>query len=190
MAVLKLPRITLATVGLLSLASPGAVAQAPPVLREYEIKAAYLLNFTRYVEWPDDAFPGAGEPIVLCVLGRNPFGPLLEQTMAGRTSQARRIEVLELDGVAEAVECHGVFVSREERRLRPDLLEQLERRGLLTIGEGNEFVRDGGVLGFVPVAQTVRFAVNLDAGRRAGLRLSSRMLALAVAVYDSSSANR
>jgi hypothetical protein len=86
--------------------------------------------------------------------------------------------------------CHGGsdFPTRPALwRLHPDLLEQLERRGLLTIGEGDKFVRSGGVLGFVPVAQTVRFAVNLDAGRRAGLRISSRMLALAVVVYDSSS---
>jgi hypothetical protein len=163
-----------------------AVAQAPSRLQEYEVKAAYLLNFTRYVEWPAGAFATPTAPIVIGVLGRNPFGPLLEQTFAGRTVQERRIEVLELDGPAEAASCHAVFVSREEWRLHPNLLEQLGRRGLLTIGEGDDFVRRGGVLGFVPVGETVRFSVNLQAGRRAGLRVSSRMLSLAVAVYQSS----
>jgi hypothetical protein len=179
-------RLTLLGGALLGLASARAVAQAPPELQEYEIKAAYLLNFTRYVDWPADAFPSAQAPIVIGVLGRNPFGPKLQQTMAGRTSHDRRIEVLELDGVAEAEACHAVFVPREEWRLHPDLPRTLARRGLLTIGEGDDFVRGGGVLGFVPVGQTVRFAVNLEAARRAGLRVSSRMLALAVAVYESS----
>jgi len=179
-------RLALLGGALLSLAGARAVAQAPPVLQEYEIKAAYLLNFTRYVEWPADAFSSAEAPIVIGVLGRNPFGPMLEQAIAGRTSHDRRIEVLHLDGVAEAEACHAVFVSREEWRLHPEILKRLVRRGLLTIGEGDDFVRKGGVLGFVPVAQTVHFAVNLEAGRRAGLRVSSRMLALAAAVYESS----
>ena len=168
-----------------SLPGPRAAAQAVPT-QEYEVKAAYLLNFTRYVEWPADAFASAQAPIVIGVLGENPFGTLLEQTMAGRTSQGRRIEVLELEGVADAAACHAVFLSRGEWSPRPEVIGQLTQRGLLTIGEGEEFTRRGGVLGFVPVGQTVRFAVNLEASRRAGLRVSSRMLALAVRVYEPS----
>lgn len=176
----------LATAGLLCLASGRVVAQAPPAPREYEVKAAYLLNFTRYVEWPAEAFASAGAPVVIGVLGQDPFGPVLEQTLARRTIQGRRIELRVLDGVADAEGCHAVFVSWEEYRHDPGLIERLSRPGLLTVGERDEFVQRGGVLSFVLVGQTVRFAVNLGAGERAGLRISSRLLALATAVYGRS----
>ena len=183
MRLTRLVRPILLGMSLLGLGCARAAAQAPPS-QEYEVKAAYILNFTRYVEWPADAFGSAQAPIVIGVLGRNPFGPLLGQTIAGRTSQGRPIELLELEGVADAAACHAVFLSLEEWRPHPEVLAQLARRGLLTIGEGDDFARRGGVLGFVPVGQTVRFGVNLEAARQAGLRISSRMLALAVAIHD------
>jgi hypothetical protein len=174
----------LTTAALLSVASAPAVAQAPPPApQEYEVKAAYLLNFTRYVEWPAETFASADAPIVIGVLGRNPFGPVLAQTLEGRASQGRRIELRELESVTDAADCQVVFVAREEHRLNQDLIERLTRPGLVTIGEGETFVRRGGVLSFVLVNQTVRFAVNLTAGERAGVRISSRMLALATAIY-------
>jgi hypothetical protein len=164
-------------------ATAPAVAQAPPAPQEYAVKAAYLLNFTRYVEWPADEFASADAPIVVGVLGRNPFGPVLEQTLAGRASQGRRIELRALESVTDAEDYHVVFIAREEYRLNPDLIERLDRAGLVTIGEGETFVQRGGVLSFVLVNQTIRFAVNLSAAERAGVRISSRMLALATAVY-------
>lgn len=175
--------LTLAVSALLAGVSTRAVAQAPTGAGEYEIKAAYLLNFTRYVEWPPEAFTSAGDPIVLGVLGQNPFGPALARTMIGRTSQGRPVEVRVLDGVSDAEDCHAVYLAADEQRLHPDIVGQIARRGLLTIGEGEEFVRRGGILGFVASGQTVRFAANVKAADRAGLHLSSRMLALASNVY-------
>lgn len=181
MAVLIRPAVVL-VLGALGLA--GRVrAQAAPA-PEYEVKAAYLLNFTRYVEWPARAFAKPADPVVLCVLGADPFGALLERTVAGRTSQGRSIETRRVDGAAQARGCHLVFVTHAEWRRRPDVLAALARRGILTVGEGADFTEAGGVISFVHVEETVRFAVNLTAVDAAGLRISSRMLALATKLYS------
>lgn len=169
---------------MLCLAGGRAAAQRPPAPREYEVKAAYLLNFTRYVEWPAVAFASPDSPLVIGVLGPNPFGPVLERTLAGRTVRGRRIELRLLEAAADVEGCHAVFMAWEEYRLDPALIERLARPGLLTVGEREEFVERGGVLGFVLVNQTVRFAVNRGAAERAGLRVSSRLLALATAIHE------
>lgn len=153
---------------------------------EYRVKAAYLLNFTRYVEWPARAFASAGEPINVCVLGSNPFGATLAQTLEGRQSHRRPLAMRQVERLSDARECHVVFMSHAEWRRRPDALAALRSRGVLTVGESAEFAEAGGVLSFVPVEQTVRFAVNLAARDEAGLRISSRMLALASHVYAGS----
>jgi uncharacterized protein DUF4154 len=156
--------------------------RAPQPL-EYRVKAAYLLNFTRYVEWPPTAFATPQAPIVLCTLGQDPFGEQLEQTVAGRTSQGRPIALRQVDGATTARGCHVVFLTYEEWRRRPDVLPALRGRGALVVGETQEFVADGGMISFVTVDQTIRFAVNLSAAGAEGLRVSSRMLALAMTVY-------
>jgi hypothetical protein len=157
-------------------------AQAPQPL-EYRVKAAYLLNFTRYVEWPASAFATPEAPIVLCTLGQDPFGDQLEQTVAGRTSQGRPIVLRQVDGATTARGCHVVFLTYEEWRRRPDVLPALRGRGALVVGETREFAEDGGMISFVTVDRTIRFAVNLAAAGAEGLRVSSRMLALAMTVY-------
>lgn len=159
-------------------------AQTADSVLEYRVKAAYLLNFTRYVEWPSDAHASASAPIALCVHGINPFGPLLAGTVRGRTSQGRAIEVRHTKTAGDIAGCHVVFVSRAEWRRRPGLLAELARRGVLTVGEGAAFAEAGGVIGLVLEEGAVRFAANLAAGERAGLRLSSRMLSIASRVID------
>jgi hypothetical protein len=155
------------------------LARTADSVLEYRVKAAYLLNFTRYVEWPSDAYVSAAAPIALCVHGIDPFGPLLVATVRGRTSQGRAIEVRHTKAATDIAGCHVVFVSRAEWRRRPGLLAELAKRGVLTVGEGTAFAEAGGVIGLVLEEGAVRFTVNLAAGERAGLRLSSRMLSIA-----------
>jgi hypothetical protein len=150
---------------------------------EYQVKAAYLLNFTRYVEWPSEALDAPGAPMSICVLGRDPFGPVLDATVQGKVSQGRSLSVRRIQSPREASACHVVFVSRETWRTQRELLESLRKKGLLTVGETDEFAQEGGVIGFVIQEEAVRFVVNADARDRAGLRISSRMLSLAAAVY-------
>ena len=150
---------------------------------EYQVKAAYLLNFTRYVDWPSEAFDAPGAPMTICVLGRDPFGPVLDGTVRGKVVRGRSLSVRRIQSAREASACHVVFVSRETWRGKRELLESLRTKGLLTVGETDEFAQEGGVIGFVIQEETVRFVVNADARDRAGLRISSRMLSLAAAVY-------
>jgi hypothetical protein len=167
------------------------VAQAPTQAQasttdsvlEYRVKAAYLLNFTRYVEWPSEVHRSPSAPLVLCVYGTNPFGSLLDATVRGRKSQGHPIKLRRVNAKAAAAGCHLIFVSRAEWRRQPDLVPALAAPGVLTVGEGEPFAEAGGVIALVIEEQTVRFAVNLAAGEKAGLRLSSRMLALASRLY-------
>ena len=168
------------------LLSQGAVparSGAEPSL-EYQVKAAYLLNFTRYVDWPSQSFDAPGAPLTICVLGRDPFGPVLDKTVLGRTTHGRPVSVRRVSTGREAAACHLVFIGGETWRTQRDLLGTLRSLGLLTVGESPEFAQEGGVIGFTIQNETVRFVVNAKARDRAGLRISSRMLSLAAAVYN------
>jgi hypothetical protein len=120
---------------------------------------------------------------MICVLGRDPFGSVLDATVLGRTTQGRSVNVRRIKSESEAESCHIVFVSRDTWRNRTDLPRVLRRLGVLTVGESDDFAQAGGVIGFVLQNETVRFVVNTEARDRAGLRISSRMLSLAAAVY-------
>ncbi len=144
------------------------------------MKAAYLLNFTRYVEWTEF---GDDNALTICVLGSDPFGRILDATLAGRTAQGRPLEVRRVQTAAQAGGCEVVFVSRETWTRNPNTLKALQNAGSLTVGESEQFARAGGVIGFVILDETVRFVVNDEARDRAGLRISSRMLSLAAAIY-------
>ena len=145
---------------------------------EYEVKAAYLLNFLQYTTWPDAAL-GDDDPIVLCVLGTDPMGDLLARAVAGRRVAGHQVELLAVERVLEVDRCHAGFIAQQNRIAPRVWLERLEGRPVLTIGEGEGFTQDGGMIGLVLEARTVRFEVNLDAVRRSGLELSSRVLRLA-----------
>lgn len=153
---------------------------------EYRVKAAYILNFTRYVDWPAPTVPAPDNMLSICVLGTDPFGKILDATIAGRTAHGRPLRVRRLQAVAEATGCEVVFVSRETWRRSPESLKALNRAGSLTVGESDQFARGGGIIGFVIVDETVRFVVNAEARDSAGLRISSRMLSLAAAIYGRS----
>jgi hypothetical protein len=150
---------------------------------EYQVKAAYLLNFTRYVEWPPQSFTAPEAPVTICVLGRDPFGTVLDATVLGRTTHGRPLKIRRIRTDQEAAACHLVFMSKKTWRTQRDLPRTLQAQGILTVGESDEFAQEGGVIGFIIQNETVRFVVNADAGDRAGLRISSRMLSLAAAVY-------
>ena len=156
-------------------------SRTPDESLEYRVKAAYLLNFTRYVEWPPSA--AVDSQLSICVLGADPFGRILDVTVAGRTVQGRSLQVRRIQSASEASGCEVVFVSRETWRRNPASLKVLGGTGALTVGESEQFARGGGVIGFVIVDETVRFVVNDAARDRAGLRISSRMLSLAAAIY-------
>ncbi len=172
-------RWVLAVLGLLlGLAAPGAVPDRR--VPEYTAKAYSLLLFSRYVEWPPQKFAGPGAPIIIGVLGSNPFGAVLEETVRGQRSQDRPVEIHLISTVEEAAACHLVFISREEARQQADWLGRLRDLPVLTVAETADSLMQGAVVGFVMEPKAggakLRFDASLPAMQRAGLRISTPML--------------
>ena len=159
-----------------------AAAQIPA--QEHEVKAAYLLNFSRYVEWPSEAFEGHGAVFVIGVLGRDPFGEILDLTVGNRKVKNRSLQVRRFRDIEDVEGCHLLFIGRREGRQQASYLEALQGQPVLTVGESHDFLRDGGAINLVRVGQNIRFDVNLEATRAADLKISSRMLALARKIRD------
>lgn len=164
-------------------AVPRVSAQNEAASLEYQVKAAYLLNFTRYVEWPASALPSTAS-LEICVFGDDPFGDALDQAVRGRRSQGRAIIVRRVQTEERAQSCHLVFLTDRAWNQRRHLIASLTRKGILTVGDSDQFVRSGGVIGFVISSETVRFAINLNAMERSGLKISSRMLSLAMELHS------
>lgn len=164
------------------------VTRALPVLGqdeaalEYRVKAAYLVNFIRYVEWPDGALPASG-PLRICVFGRAPFGKALHAAAERRSEAGRPIVVEQVRSVQAAAGCAILFVPRTEWQRNAVRADELKAQRSLVVGEGRDFAQQAGTIGFVIADETVRFVVNLEARDRAGLRISSRILALATDLY-------
>jgi len=161
-----------------------AAAQAPPGDElEFRVKAAYLLNFSRYVTWPSDAFSRVDAPVRICVLGQDPFGAALNEVLANQRIQGREVQPLRVETPERAVSagCRVVYVGQDHRRTR-SWDTPLRDQPIVTVGEGEEFLDEGGMLGFVLREETVRFAANLRAIHAARLEISSRVLRLATRV--------
>ena len=159
-----------------ALAAIGAGAPAPRDTLEYEVKAAMLYNFAKFVEWPGEG----REPLVIGVLGKDPFGPVLDEVVRDKTVHGRPLVVRRFHQLAELGACHILFIARSESRLIPEVLEPLHKAGVLTVADIDQFAKSGGVIGFTMDNGRIRFEINLGAARRAGLRISSRLLGLAL----------
>ncbi len=160
---------------------PAALGQS---VNEYQVKAAFLYNFAKFVEWPQGSFKGAADPITICVLGQDPFGPLLEDTVKGKTLDGRGFVVRHLSDVQQAGGCHILFVSSSERKHLQSIFEKITTAGVLTVGETAGFATQGGVVNFKLDEGKVRFEVNVDAAARKGLHISSNLLSLAEIVKN------
>ena len=149
----------------------AAPLRAQEISREYQVKAAYLYNFVKLVEWPERA----EGPLVLCVAGRNPFGPVLETTVRGESVNGRPLQarvILEPDPG-----CHVVFVPRGANA--PAYLRAARGTPTLTVGESDGFAAQGGVINFYMDGPNVRFEINPAAAEHHTLRISSRLMQLA-----------
>ena len=144
--------------------------------REYQIKAAFLFNFTQFVEWPPGAFPDPQAPLIIGVLGDDPFGPFLDEAVRGEKSGSHSIAVQRYRNALEAVQCHILFIGYYEMDRLEQVLSALKGRNILTVGDTLNFARRGGMIRFVTVNNKIRLRVNLEAAKAAGLTLSSKLL--------------
>ncbi len=153
---------------------------APPAPTESQVKAAFLLNFTKFTEWPASAFPAASSPLTICVIGGDPFGSFLDTIVQGESLDGRKIAVRRAPTVPDHGLCQLAYLNLPLAETKKAVAAL--QPGVLTVGEGEKFVDDGGIIGFVLDNNHVRFLVNLSAAQSAGLKLSSRMLSVAKAI--------
>ena len=178
-AELKRPRRWSAVSGLVVLACSLGAGQAES-LSEYEVKAAFLLNFTKFVEWPASAFAEAKSPLTICVFGKDPFGHTLDDVLAGEDVSGRPLRARRITRPPEPGECQVLFLANGTEDVRDVLRGAMG--GVLTVGDNAGFLARGGIIGFVIDNRRVRFDINQAAADAAGLKLSSRLLMVARAV--------
>lgn len=147
---------------------------------EYQIKAAFLYNFVKFVQWPTQAYAGPASPIVIGVLGENVFGDELQKAIQDKVIAHHPLQVKQFDSVTEVTNCQVLFISASEKKRFPEILGALRGKSILTVGESSEFLRDGGMINFVLVDLRIRFQINNESARKAGLIISSDLLNLAV----------
>jgi hypothetical protein len=149
-------------------------------LSEYKVKAAFLFNFTKFVEWPPESFARPDAPLVIGVFGENPFGADLEAMIHNKTVNNRSLETRQFRSPAECTNCHVLFVGAAEKGRLKEILEKLRNSSVLTVSETDGFTEAGGMINFVRDGTKFRFQINNDAAKKANLKISSKMLGLAV----------
>ena len=159
---------------------PARAQDAGPT--QYQLKAAFLYSFVKFVEWPAQAYAGPASPTVIGVLGENVFGEALEKITQNKVINHHPMQFKTFASVAEVTNCQVLFISSSERRRFPEILEALRGRSVLTVSESERFIQDGGMINFVIVDRKVRFQINNEPARKAGLVISSDLLTLAVPV--------
>ncbi|MEY2428936.1 MAG: hypothetical protein QOJ40_1821 [Verrucomicrobiota bacterium] len=148
-------------------------------LNEYQVKSLFLLHFAKYVDWPADAFEAANAPIVIGVVGEGKFGGELAKTVEGKNVDGRPILIRQIQTPEELDKCHILFIRASEKMGLAEILGRLKTRPVLTVGEADHFLEQGGVINFVKKEGKVRLEINLDAARQANLQISSKLLNVA-----------
>jgi len=180
----RLQLCSLVLAGLLSLAAASAArAQAPPSV-EYQVKAAFLVSFANFIEWPSGTFQNDKAPLNFCVFRHDPFGSTLDDVIRGKTINDREVLARRIMELPDLKSCQIIFVSNVEDKHLSEVVSSLLGTSALVVGESENFAERGGGVQFFLDANKVRFAVNVDATQRARLKVSSKLLALARIVHD------
>jgi hypothetical protein len=164
-----------AGLALLVWAGPKAAAQ-PAVSREYQVKAVFLFNFAQFVDWPAGTFPSAQAPLVIGVLGNDPFDGFLDDTIRDEKVNDHPLVVQRYQRVEQIGACHILFISQSESGRLDRILARLKDRNILTVGDEEDFARRGGMIRFVTENNKIRLRINMDAAKAAELTISSKLL--------------
>jgi hypothetical protein len=156
----------------------GLAAQAVRA-SEYQVKAVFLFNFAQFVDWPAEAFPASDTPLVICVLGNDPFGDALDQTVRDERLGSRPFQVRRYHSVDEIKTCHILFINRLDGDRPEVILAGLKDRPILTVSDADGFARRGGMIRFVTDRNRIRLQLNLAATEAAHLTISSKLLRVA-----------
>ncbi len=147
----------------------------------YKLKAAYLYQFTKFTQWPSRQFVNKTTPIRICVLGRNPFGDLLD-SFSSRESQHRQLLIKYLSSLQNIASCHVVFISKSEEKRLTQILSRIANSPVLSVSDMEGFAKRGGIIGFVPKSRRIGIEINVAASRSSGAKLSSKLLEVATLV--------
>jgi hypothetical protein len=151
---------------------------------EYQVKAAYLLNFAKFVEWPPGEFATSESPIQLCVLNDRPFHSELNRTVKGKTIAGRPVAAVAVQDAEQSRGCHMLFINSFQAAHARRILDVLRKTSVLTLGESSGFFEEGGIINFVLQDDHVQFEVNHRAANAVGLHISSRLLTVAKLVIE------
>ncbi len=185
----RLPRVSLhralQVAGLLALGllgATGSTARAQSPTPEYQVKAVFLFNFAQFVEWPPKALDGDQAPIVIGVLGEDPFGPYLDEAVQGERIGTHPLVARRFRRAEDITICHILFISRSEAGHFESLVPRLRALGILTVADFDGFIRQGGIIQFVTVKNKIRLRINVEAAKGASLTISSKLLRPAMVV--------
>jgi hypothetical protein len=146
--------------------------------KEYELKAAFLFNFAQFVKWPPESFANSAAPFCIGILGDDPFGAALDETVQGETIDNHRLTVVRSQRIEDLEACQMIFVSRSEEGHVGEVLSELDSKPILTVSDVESFAEDGGDIDFYLSDGKVRFEINPQAALRCGLKISSQLLSL------------
>ncbi len=170
-----------AIVVMLSLCPAKAFAQASSP-SEYQVKAAYLYDFSRFVEWPSQPSIDRKDSFAICVLGKDPFGPALDAALAGESRAGQNLVARRVSNLQDALACRILFISASEEERLKEILTAMNNASVLTVSDIPRFSEHGGMIEFVLKGDRVRFDVNLASAIHAGLTVSSDLLKVALTV--------
>ncbi|HYG76715.1 MAG TPA: YfiR family protein [Planctomycetota bacterium] len=152
---------------------------------EYQVKAGFLYNFTKFVDWPREAFASATDPIVITIFGADPFGQRFDDAVKNETTDGRKIVIRRVRKLEDIEPTHLLYISNSEVGNEAQILAQVRRKSIVTVGESNDFIRNGGMIRFVMQDGKVRFIINAAAERESGVTVRSQLKRLATAIVDS-----
>lgn len=158
------------------------LAQESLIVSEYEVKAAFLYNFAKFVEWPAGVMGDSTVPFMIGILGNNSFGSVLDHVVGSKTVKGRRIVIRQFNGLQDLKFCHLLFISNSERNQLFHVMERIGEASTLTVGEMDGFIDKDGMIQFMMKGNRIHFSINLDAAEKARLKLSSKLLNLALTI--------
>ena len=144
---------------------------------EYQVKAVFLYNFTQFAEWPEYTFQSPASPLVIGVVGNDPFGLYLDETVAGETYKGRGIVIKRYRSLKEASGAHLLYISANA--ISKQALKQMPEKNILTVGDDQDLIENGGMIRLYKRNNRIRLQINLDAVKRSGVTISSKLLSLA-----------
>jgi len=157
--------------------------------KEYQLKAAFLYHFAQFVKWPSDSFNNPDAPFCIGILGDDPFGEALEETVQGETIDNHKLVVERAHNCDDLKDCQIIFICKSEEGHVPQILSQLDSKPVLTVSETDSFDEIGGIINFYLQGGKVRFEINPSSAQRRGLKISSQLLNLGKIVETAKGVN-